>query len=49
MKFDCKGIIQIAAGDNHLLALDDEGNVYGMGSNEFGQLGSRPSDGVFYQ
>jgi alpha-tubulin suppressor-like RCC1 family protein len=48
-KLECKAIIQITAGDNHLLALDDEGAIFGIGSNEFGQLGMRPSDGLFHQ
>jgi alpha-tubulin suppressor-like RCC1 family protein len=33
---DLKNIIQIAVGDYHLLALDENGEVYGLGSNEFG-------------
>lgn len=34
---------QIACGNSFTLILDDEGNVYGAGSNEYGQLGL-PSD-----
>ena len=33
------GIIGIAAGDNHLVALDFEGEVWTMGANAAGQLG----------
>ncbi|RAL15467.1 RCC1 domain-containing protein [Aspergillus homomorphus CBS 101889] len=32
-------IIQVAAGDYHSLALDNQGNVYAFGDNSFGQLG----------
>ena len=34
-----RGINKIAAGDDHVLALDAAGNVFAWGSNEFGQLG----------
>lgn len=32
-------IAQIAAGRNHVLALDTFGNVFSWGNNKFGQLG----------
>ena len=32
-------IIEVAAGDHHFLALDNKGNLYGWGSNDYGQLG----------
>jgi len=38
-----KKIISAALGQKHLLTLDDKGNVYGVGNNEFKQLG----DGTF--
>lgn len=34
-----KKIVQVCAGENFSLLLDSEGNVYGMGSNDKGQLG----------
>jgi len=36
---DCSKIKDIAAGQNHLLVLTNNGTVFSMGSNEFGQLG----------
>ena len=35
---DCK-IVDIAAGTNHNLALDSDGNLWTWGNNESGQLG----------
>lgn len=35
-----EGIAQIAAGRNWALALDDYGNVYAWGRNDYGQIGS---------
>ncbi len=32
-------IVEIAAGDGHLLALDASSNVYGLGNNTYGELG----------
>jgi len=29
----------IECGVNHMLSLDQDGNVYGLGSNQYGQLG----------
>jgi uncharacterized repeat protein (TIGR01451 family)/CSLREA domain-containing protein len=37
------GIVAIAAGDHHSLALDGDGNVYSWGANWYGQLGVAPS------
>ena len=34
-------IIQVACGENHTLALDKEGNVWGWGRNNYYQLGSK--------
>ena len=34
-----KKIISISAGENHTVALDEEGKVYAWGNNEYGQLG----------
>ncbi|MCL2556127.1 MAG: hypothetical protein FWE03_03785 [Firmicutes bacterium] len=31
-------IVSVSAGENHVLALDEYGNVWGWGYNEFGQL-----------
>ena len=39
-------IQSVAAGENHSLALDTEGNVWGWGSNEYYQLGSTLSSNV---
>lgn len=36
-------IIQVAAGEKHCLALDEEGNVWAWGSNEYYQLGDTGS------
>lgn len=36
---DCKNIITFSCGNNHTIAVDAEGSVYGLGSNEQGQLG----------
>lgn len=44
--FDHKKIIQIATGDNHLLALTDDGNIYSWGMNLKGQLGLVSDEGV---
>lgn len=33
-------IIQVACGDSHTLALDEEGTVFAFGQNSYGQLGS---------
>ncbi|MEA2090747.1 MAG: hypothetical protein U9O83_00080, partial [Campylobacterota bacterium] len=38
------GIIAIAAGDNHTLALDSNGAVWAWGENDYGQLGSTSTD-----
>jgi alpha-tubulin suppressor-like RCC1 family protein len=32
--------VQVAAGENHSLALSDSGTIYAWGSNRFGQLGT---------
>ncbi|MGN0106988.1 MAG: Ig-like domain-containing protein, partial [Hominilimicola sp.] len=37
-------IVKIAAGKEHLLALDDNGNVWAVGNNEYGQLGIESTD-----
>ena len=36
---ESKNIIGFSCGKSHTLALDSEGNVYALGSNEQGQLG----------
>ena len=33
-------IIAITCDYNHVFALDDNGNIYGCGRNEYGQLGT---------
>ncbi|MCM1440103.1 MAG: hypothetical protein NC131_13010, partial [Roseburia sp.] len=38
-------ITQIAAGDKHLLALDEHGGVWAMGDNTYGQLGIQVREG----
>ncbi|KAI1763482.1 RCC1/BLIP-II [Hypoxylon sp. FL1150] len=40
---ELKGIKQLAAGKNHVLALDQNGKVYSWGCGENGQLGRRTS------
>jgi len=37
-------IVAIAAGEGHSLALDNNGNVYAWGDNQFGQLGNGTND-----
>lgn len=37
-------IVQIAAGENHTLALDDKGNVWAWGRNNYYQLGTTSSN-----
>ena len=37
-----KTVVQVSAGTNFCLLLIKNGSVYGLGSNEFGQLGTRP-------
>ena len=32
-------VVGIAAGDSHSLALDNNGNVWGVGNDDWGQLG----------
>lgn len=39
-------IVDIAAGDTHCMALDDEGNVYAWGTNTMGQCGQGLVTGV---
>jgi alpha-tubulin suppressor-like RCC1 family protein len=39
-----KHIVAIAAGEGHSLALDNNGNVYAWGDNQFGQLGNGTND-----
>jgi alpha-tubulin suppressor-like RCC1 family protein len=34
-----KKIVQVSAGNQHSLALDEDGNLYSWGANSFGQLG----------
>ncbi len=41
-----KSITMVAAGENHSLALDSDGNVYGWGANTFGQLGVTASTAI---
>ncbi len=36
---DNKKIITLAAGDNHCVALDEDGEIYSWGHNYYGQLG----------
>ena len=33
------GVTQVAAGSNHSLFLKEDGSLYAMGNNRFGQLG----------
>lgn len=37
------GFVSVASGDNHAVAIDKSGNLWGWGSNEYGQLGIDPS------
>ena len=37
-------IVAIAAGEGHSIALDNNGNVYAWGDNQFGQLGNGTND-----
>src|SRR5690606_14229070 len=37
-------IVQVAAGDRHVLALREDGSVVSWGENEDGQLGDRTTD-----
>lgn len=37
------GFISVASGENHTIAIDKSGNLWGWGSNEYGQLGLDPS------
>ena len=45
-RFCGKRVTQVACGQNHTLALTEDGQVYGWGFNEWGQLGNgnRPSE-----
>lgn len=36
---DSKNIMGFSCGNNHTMAVDSEGSVYAMGSNDVGQLG----------
>ncbi|GHV05103.1 hypothetical protein FACS1894217_01450 [Clostridia bacterium] len=36
---DLSQVVQVAAGENHMLALLDDGSVWAWGSNEYGQVG----------
>lgn len=36
------GFISVATGKNHTIAIDKSGNIWGWGSNEYGQLGLNP-------
>ena len=38
------GIVQVSAGARHTLFLDKNGQVYGCGENEYGQLGMSVRD-----
>lgn len=38
---------QISAGENHCLALDNEGNIWSWGLNSFGQLGNGTTTAVY--
>jgi alpha-tubulin suppressor-like RCC1 family protein len=40
---DCKNIVSFSCGNSHTVAVDGDGNAYGIGSNEMFQLGL-PSD-----
>lgn len=40
---DLNGIVQVAAGGSHSLALSADGRVYAWGSNAYGQLGKDPT------
>ncbi|MBQ5362166.1 MAG: hypothetical protein IIU63_02360, partial [Clostridia bacterium] len=44
VKFD-KKIVDISVGYDHLLVLDEEGVLWGVGSNTYGQLGKRNDGG----
>ena len=37
--FENENIVKISVGDKHCLILTSQGNVYGWGSNEYGQVG----------
>ena len=37
-------LIEIACGQDHNLAIDSNGSMYGWGSNKYGQLGSGKSE-----
>jgi alpha-tubulin suppressor-like RCC1 family protein len=41
---DDEKIIAVSAGDDHCLLLNDRGQVFVLGSNEFGQLGLKPEE-----
>ena len=45
VKFD-KKIVDISVGHDHLLVLDEEGVLWGVGSNTYGQLGKRNDGGT---
>jgi alpha-tubulin suppressor-like RCC1 family protein len=36
---DCKNISSFSCGNSHTIAVDGDGNAYGLGSNEVFQLG----------
>jgi len=40
-------IIALTGGAYHLLALDDEGHVYGWGQSGYGETGCKPNSGIY--
>jgi alpha-tubulin suppressor-like RCC1 family protein len=40
------GVVQVAAGDNHSLAVTSSGQLYAFGGNDFGQLGIAKHNGT---
>lgn len=44
-----KPIQQVSAGDHHVLALDDEGGVHGLGSNQMCQLATPSQQKPFFK
>ena len=38
-------IVQVAAAETHMLAVDSRGGLFSWGANRFGQLGRGPSKG----
>jgi alpha-tubulin suppressor-like RCC1 family protein len=44
-----KNITELTGGAYHLIALDEEGNVWGWGQSGYGETGCKPTTGIYVQ